>query len=477
MKIKAQIAMVMNLDKCIGCHTCSIPCKNAWTSRPGAEYVWYNNVESKPGIGYPKAWENQKTWRGGWTLRNGRLRLQAGGRVRKLSQIFHNPDQPLIDDYYEPWTYDYQKLYTSPPKKHQPSIRPISQITGENMPIDWGPNWEDDLAGVCETGSGDVNFEDLDYRTYLRFKNVFMFYLPRICEHCLNPACAASCPSGALYKRDEDGIVLLDQERCRGWRFCVSGCPYKKTYFNWKTGRSEKCIFCYPRIEGGMPTLCALSCVGRIRYIGVLLYDADRIQTAAAVEDEKLVAQAHIDMLLDPQDPEISDQARACGISQNFIDAARMSPVYKLIKEWRLALPPHPEYRTLPMVWYIPPLSPMIHAADEFGSARDAVNNMRIPIRYLANLLAAGDAAPVISALKRLTALRRYMRSVRVGGRADVSVLDSAEMNESMAQDMYRLLALAKYQDRFVIPTAGGETAGDFYSLRTKVGYPEGDTA
>jgi nitrate reductase / nitrite oxidoreductase, beta subunit len=476
MKIKSQIAMVMNLDKCIGCHTCSIPCKKVWTSRPGAEYIWYNNVESKPGIGYPKAWENQKAWRGGWILRNGRLRLAAGGRVRKLGQIFHNPDHPLIDDYYEPWTYDYQKLYTSPAKKHQPSTRPMSQITGENMRISWGPNWEDDLAGVCETGEGDVNFKDLDYRAYLQFKNVFMFYLPRICEHCLNPSCVASCPSGALYKRDEDGIVLLDQERCRGWRFCVSGCPYKKTYFNWKTGRSEKCIFCYPRIEAGMPTLCALTCVGRIRYTGLLFYDADRIQAAAGADDEKQVVAAHIDMLLDPRDPKVAAEARASGISQNFIDAARESPVFKLIKEWRLALPPHPEYRTLPMVWYVPPLSPMVRAVEAFETESEAADTMRIPIQYLANLLAAGDPAPVRWALKRLTALRRYMRSVLVGSRPDPSVLETAEMNPTMAQDMYRLLALAKYEDRYVIPTAKRETVKDLYALQEHIGYPERDS-
>ena len=81
-----------------------------------------------------------------------------------------------------------------------------------------------------------------------------MFYLPRICEHCLNPSCMASCPSGAIYKRAEDGIVLVDQDRCRGWRQCITGCPYKKVYFNWKTHRSEKCLFCYPRIEAGEPT-------------------------------------------------------------------------------------------------------------------------------------------------------------------------------------------------------------------------------
>ena len=110
-----------------------------------------------------------------------------------------------------------------------------------------------------------------------------MFYLPRICEHCLNPSCVASCPSGAMYKREEDGIVLVDQDKCRGWRFCVSGCPYKKVYFNHKTGKAEKCTLCYPRIEAGLPTICSETCVGRIRYIGLVLYDADRVEAAASV--------------------------------------------------------------------------------------------------------------------------------------------------------------------------------------------------
>ena len=100
------------------------------------------------------------------------------------------------------------------------------------------------------------------------YEQVFMMYLPRICEHCLNPSCVASCPSGAMYKREEDGIVLVDQEKCRGWRMCVTGCPYKKIYFNWKSGKAEKCTFCYPRIEAGQPTVCSETCVGRIRYLG-----------------------------------------------------------------------------------------------------------------------------------------------------------------------------------------------------------------
>ncbi|MBA1330089.1 nitrate reductase, partial [Candidatus Endoriftia persephone str. Guaymas] len=120
--------------------------------------------------------------------------------------------------------------------------------------IHWGPNWEDDLAGAFEDRSKDKNFEGIQKQMYKEFEKTFHMYLPRLCNHCLNPACVASCPSGAIYKRDEDGAVLIDQDRCRGWRMCVSACPYKKIYFNWESGKSEKCILCYPRIESGMPT-------------------------------------------------------------------------------------------------------------------------------------------------------------------------------------------------------------------------------
>ena len=139
---------------------------------------------------------------------------------------------------------------------------------------------------------------------------------------------------------------------------CVSGCPYKKIYYNWKSGKAEKCIFCYPRIEAGQPTVCSETCVGRIRYLGVLLYDADRIQEAASVEHDKDLYQAQLDIFLDPNDPKVIAQARLDGIPDNWMDAARNSPVYKMAVEWKVALPLHPEYRTLPMVWYVPPLQP-----------------------------------------------------------------------------------------------------------------------
>jgi nitrate reductase / nitrite oxidoreductase, beta subunit len=453
MKIKAQTAMVLNLDKCIGCHTCSIPCKNVWTNRQGAEYMWFNNVECKPGIGYPKKWEDQNVHRGGWHLKEGRLALKAGGRLHKGVNIFHNPDLPTIDEYYEPWSYAYEKLVNSPRRRHQPSIRPRSQLTGDHIRLRWGPNWEDDLAGLGETGSGDINFRNLEIATYLHFRDVFMFWLPRLCEHCLNPACVAACPSGALYKREEDGIVLVDQERCRGWRYCVSGCPYKKVYFNWKTGRAEKCIFCYPRVEAGQTTLCAHSCVGRIRYVGLLLYDADRISEAASAATDQAVYPAHMNILLDPHDPNVQSAAAAAGLAATVIDAALRSPVYPLIKTWQLALPLHPEFRTLPMVWYVPPLSP-IHRQDDPGREREVVDALRIPIAYLANLLTAGDPAPVRLALKRLSALRQYMRAKRVDKRTDEQVLDAVGLSEEMAAKMYHLLALARLDERFVLPTA-----------------------
>lgn len=185
-----------------------------------------------------------------------------------------------------------------------------------------------------------------------------MFYLPRICEHCLNPSCVASCPSGALYKRSEDGIVLVDQDRCRGWRMCVTGCPYKKVYFNHRTGKAEKCTFCYPRVEVGLPTVCSETCVGRLRYIGLVLYDADQVGAAASVADEKDLYQAQLDLLLDPFDPQVTAAARRDGIPDDWLGAARRSPVYALAKTHRVALPLHPEFRTMPMVWYVPPATP-----------------------------------------------------------------------------------------------------------------------
>ena len=476
MKIKAQVSMVMNLDKCIGCHTCSVTCKNTWTNRPGAEYMYFNNVETKPGVGYPKQWEDQERYRGGWEMKNGKLELKSGTRTRRLLNIFHNPDQPTIDDYYEPWTYDYEKLTNSPEKKHQPVARPKSQITGEYMNLEWGPNWEDDLAGAHITGMEDPNMKGVEESIKMDFEQVFMMYLPRICEHCLNPSCVSSCPSGAMYKREEDGIVLVDQNACRAWRFCVSSCPYKKVYFNWQTNKAEKCTLCFPRIEAGLPTICSETCVGRIRYIGLMLYDADRIEAAASVENEKDLYESQMDVFLDPNDPEVIREARAAGIPEDWIIAAQQSPIYKMVIDWKIALPLHPEYRTMPMVWYIPPLSPITNRVEGQGSSLEAndifpaIDNMRIPVEYLANLLTAGDTGRIREVLRKMAVMRIHMRNQQTGKTSESELLDMVDMSAQEVEDMYRLLAIAKYDDRFVIPPAHREEVADLFSEQGSCG-------
>ena len=116
---------------------------------------------------------------------------------------------------------------------------------------------------------------------------------------------------------NKDDIVLIDQDKCRGWRMCISGCPYKKIYYNWKSGKSEKCIFCYPRIESGQPTICQKPAWGVFRLLGVLLHDADRIEEVASSADEQDLYHRQRDIFLDPHDPEVIAQAKKDGIPDN----------------------------------------------------------------------------------------------------------------------------------------------------------------
>lgn len=481
MKVRAQIGMVMNLDKCIGCHTCSVTCKNVWTYREGVEYAWFNNVETKPGVGYPNDWENQKKWNGGWGLdKKGNLVLKMGSKGRILKNIFFNPDMPVIDDYYEPFDFNYEHLQKAPEMKTFPTARPFSLLSKKTLDkIVSGPNWEDMLGGAFKHRSADQNFEQVQKEIYGDLENTFMMYLPRLCEHCLNPPCVASCPSGAIYKREEDGIVLIDQEKCRGWRMCVSACPYKKIYFNWSTGRSEKCTFCYPRIQAGEPTVCSETCVGRIRYLGVILYDADRIEEAASVKDETDLYSSQCDIFLDPNDPAVIAQAEMDGIPESWITAAKNSPVYKIAIEWKLAFPLHPEYRTLPMVWYVPPLSPIQGRANSNQIGMNGiipdVRSLRIPIKYLANMLTAGKEEPVILALERLLAMRAFMRGRTVDNHDNVEVLNEVGLTVEQVSEMYRYLAIANYEDRFVIPSSHREYVEDRFGNRHTCSFSDGE--
>jgi DMSO reductase family type II enzyme iron-sulfur subunit len=278
-----QLAMAIDLNKCIGCQTCTLACKSQWTDRGGREFMYWNHVETAPGRGYPRDWRQAG---GGWDGE----KLKPGRLPR------------LAEDYGVPAGFDYARTLFDDGESPLRATEPMQ----------WGPNWDEDQ------GAGE-------------YPNGYFFYLPRLCNHCTKPACLAACPRQAIYKRDEDGIVLVDQSRCRGYRYCVAACPYKKVYFNPLAGRSEKCIFCYPRVERGIPQACAYQCVGRARFVSYL-DDAD-------------------------------------------------GPVHKLVNVWRVALPLHAEHGTQPNVYYVPPVSPPAFEPDGRPGAKP-----RLPADYLEQL-------------------------------------------------------------------------------------------
>ncbi|MFQ5659651.1 MAG: nitrate reductase subunit beta [Gammaproteobacteria bacterium] len=469
---RVQISMTFHLDKCIGCHTCSVACKNIWTDREGAEYMWWNNVETKPGTGYPTRWEDQERYKGGFEMHSEELKLKLQGRLGTLANLFFNPYLPTVDEYYEPFDYDYESLFTAPEGEDQPAVRAKSMITGQHMEIEAGPNWDDDLGGSPVYAENDPNLEHLseaERRSLNEIQQMVFFYLPRICNHCANPGCVAACPAGAIYKRGEDGIVLIGQDKCRAWRMCISGCPYKKPYFNWKTGKSEKCILCYPRLESGQPPACFHACVGRIRYLGVLLYDADRIKSTATAPVEKLV-DAQREMVLDPHDAAVITAARKNGVPEDIIGFAQHSPVYKFFKKWKIALPLHPEFRTLPMLFYVPPLQPVqatvmkecgvyeIEGAGQEGMVPQfdlILQKARVPIKYLASLFTAGNEEIIEEVMKKLVAVRMFKRQQTVGditGEEVKKALAVAQMTTEEADAIFRLTALPTYEERFVVP-------------------------
>jgi nitrate reductase beta subunit len=225
--------------------------------------------------------------------------------------------------------------------------------------------------------------------------------------------------------------------------------------------------------------VCSETCVGRIRYLGVLLYDADGIEAAAGTADPKDLYHEQLKLFLDPSDEKVIEQARKDGVPDNWLEAAKKSPVYRMAMDWKIAFPLHPEYRTLPMVWYVPPLSPISAAANSgalgsFGEIPD-VSQLRIPLKYLANLLTAGDEAPVKRALERMLGMRAYMRSLTVEKRVNSEVLKQVGLSVAQVEDMYRTMAIANYEDRFVIPTTHREYAENAYDLRGACGFTFGN--
>jgi nitrate reductase beta subunit len=282
-----QVAMVIDLNKCIGCQACTAACKSLWTDEPGQEYMLWNNVETKPGPGYPRYWEDGG---GGWN---------ESGTGLKPGVL------PAKEDHGEEIPLNFDAVYFEGTEKRLQQERSMG---GK------GANWDED------TSSGD-------------YPNNYHFYLPRLCNHCTKPACLEACPVRAIYKREEDGIVLVDQDKCQGFRECNKACPYDKVYFNYVQGKSQKCIFCFPRLEEGVAPACARQCPGRLRFVGFL-------------EDDN-------------------------------------GPIDKLVNQWKVALPLHPEYGTEPNVYYVPPILPP--KFDEAGNFVDD-DDPRVPMEYLRSL-------------------------------------------------------------------------------------------
>lgn len=440
MRIRAQIAGVIDLHRYSGDQAPSVACKSVWTDRRGEEHAWWHHVEVRPGAGYPSGWEDQSRFRGGgWTTASGRLVPAQGSPARGLLKLFHQPDLPVLDDYYEPWEYAVEGPAQAQAGLTQGRAPARSKVTGEVFSPGAGPNWD---AG----GAGGMNLDrdpllaDLSadgFRLLQSVEHLIRFHLPRLCNHCLNPSCVAACPSGAMQKRGEDGVVVVDQVHCRGWTSCIPACPYQKVYYNWAEGKASKCQFCFPSLERGETPFCFSSCTSQVRYLGVLLYDQERIPEVASLPEDELVDGLR-SLFLDASNPLVEETALRQGLSDGVLDAARRSPIHSLVIRHRVALPLHVEYRTLPALFYIPPVPPpSVGLSAEASSLFD---------RYLAALFSAGNRGlirEVRAAIERARAK---------GGRTPVKGPPEGSNSETAKEaELFRLL-VADNDHRFVLP-------------------------
>ncbi len=332
-----QFAFVFNINRCIACQTCTMACKSTWTFSKGQEYMWWNNVETKPYGGYPQGWDVKL------------LEMLDQAHQKAGRQAVWDPQQGGGEQ--QPYGV-YEGMTVFEAARHAGKREEVA-VGYEPSEDEWRfPNIHEDTA----TGSRDQKEKFNLESTTLPAHHTWFFYLQRICNHCTYPACLSACPRGAIYKRPEDGIVLIDQKRCRGYRKCVMQCPYKKPMFRASTRVSEKCIACYPRIEGGDPltegepmeTRCMAACVGKIRLQGLVRLESD----GAWAED-------------------------------------RQNPLYFLIKVAKVALPLYPQFGTEPNGYYIPPRwAPRPYLRQMFGPGVDAaIEAYTFPSRELMAVL------------------------------------------------------------------------------------------
>ena len=256
---KWQFSFVFNINRCLACQTCSMADKSTWLFSKGQEYMWWNNVETKPYGGYPQFYDVKIT----------QLveQVNPGGQVWnvRVGRKHHAPYG----------VFEGMTIFDAGAKVGQAAIGYIptdQEWRFVNIYEDTATSMRSLVEGIDKSGFS----RDEPWRltgSSLPEHETFFFYLQRICNHCTYPGCLAACPRKAIYKRPEDGIVLIDQNRCRGYKKCVEQCPFKKPMYRGTTRVSEKCIACYPRIEGKDPltggepmeTRCMAACVGKIR--------------------------------------------------------------------------------------------------------------------------------------------------------------------------------------------------------------------
>ena len=279
------------------------------------------------------------------------------------------------------------------------------------------------------------------------------------------------------YKRRRNGIVLIDQDKCRGWRMCA--CPYKKIYFNWKSGKAEKCIFYYLRIEVGQP-MCSETCVGRIRYLGVLLYDADRIEAAASVETTRICTRRS-SICSSIRTIRRSSNRRARTVSpEAWLEGARNSPGVQDGDglEGGAAAASRISHAADGVVRAA--LSPITAAANagqiggrkRLDSRRQGTAHL---VNYLANLLTAGDTKPVVRRSSACWRCAPTSATNTSSGREPRSARAHRQLSVAQVEEMYRIMAIANYEDRFVIPSTHREYAENTFDLRGGCGFSFGN--
>ena len=114
------------------------------------------------------------------------------------------------------------------------------------------------------------------------YPNVSRSFLPRLCNQCSEPPCVPVCPTDATYKREQDGIVVIDQGLCIGCKYCIQACPYDSRFINPVTGWADKCDFCIHRVSKGLEPSCVSTCVGGARIFGDLADPESHVSTVVA---------------------------------------------------------------------------------------------------------------------------------------------------------------------------------------------------